>query len=249
MSVQSLPSDRCLKTLIWTNAAVVLLVLGFVGYLAKTVWLPEKHVWVVPAPDGGDLVSDEGKSVKGPVLLPEKSRLTLRKPGFSDLELSLGNPGALNGLGFVPAPKTVLVGSSPSGAAICFAGRLLGRTPCIIDSLPPGVHLLAVGGQDTRVKMVAVEVKAQAGTSVDVPLESLAGTILVSTATPGCEVAVDGIKVGRIGDENGRPVPLKLDRMAAGTYKIRASSPDGKQAKETTLTIGEQQFLQVSLGI
>ena len=241
-------SPRMVRGMLLTNVLVVAVVAVFVGYLAKTVWLPEKKVWVVPTPDNGELLVDGNQPVKGPALLPEKSSLTLKKPGFTELGFSLANPGSLDVVKYVPAPGTVLVTSSPSGATVTLAGKHLGRTPCVLSRLPAGPQLLMVGGQDTHVKPFTVVVNEKTGSTSFVELEPVFATLLVCTTTPGCEISVNGLKVGKTVGDKDTPATLKLDHLYPGTYLIRAATTDGK-VKEATRTIEEQQYQQVSIAI
>jgi hypothetical protein len=236
------------RGMLLANVLVIVLVLTFVGYLAKTVWLPEKKVWVVPTPDNGELLVDGNQPVKGPALLPEKSRLTLRKPGFTELGFSLANPSSADAMKSVPAPGTVLVTSSPSGATVSLAGKHLGRTPCVLSGLPAGPQLLMVGGQDTHVKPFTVVVSEKNGSTSFVELEPVFATLLVCTTTPGCEISVNGLKVGKTVGDKDTPATLKLDHLYPGTYLIRAATADGK-VKEATRTIEGQQYQQVSIAI
>jgi hypothetical protein len=181
-------------------------------------------------------------------LLPEKSRLILRKPGFTDQGFSLADPSSADAMKSVPAPGTVLVTSSPSGATVSLAGKHLGRTPCVLSGLPAGPQLLMIGGQDTHVKPFTVVVSEKTGSTSFVELEPVFATLLVCTTTPGCEISVNGIKVGKTAGDKDNPVPLKLDHLYPGTYLIRATTADGK-VKEATRTIEEQQYQQVSIAI
>ncbi len=239
--------SKMVQAMLLANALVIVLVLGFVGYLAKTVWLPEKQVWVVPTPDGGELLMD-GKPIMGPTLLPENASLTIRKSGFAEQGFSLANPGTVELTKFMPSPGSVLVTSSPAGAAVCLGGKHLGRTPCVLSSLPAGPCQLMVGGQDTRTKPMTVAGNDKAGTTVFIQLESLSCTAEVVTTTPGCEILVNGIKTGKIGSEKEKPVPLKIDNLYPGIYQIQAVTANGK-TKEVTVTLAEQQYQQISIAI
>ena len=148
----------------------------------------------------------------------------------------------------VPAPGTVLVTSSPSGATVSLAGKHLGRTPCVLSGLPVGPQLLMVGGQDTHEKPFTVVVNEKTGSTAFVELEPVFATLVVVTLTPGCEISVNGIKVGKTAGDKDTPATLKLDHLYPGTYLIRAATTDGK-VKEATRTIEEQQYQQVSIAI
>ena len=87
----------------------------------------------------------------------------------------------------------------------------------------------------------------KAGTTVFVQLESASCTAEVVTSTPGCEILVNGIKSGKIGNEKEKPVPLKIDNLYPGTCQIQAVAANGK-TKEVTVTLAEP-YQQISIAI
>ena len=124
------------------------------------------QVLLVPVPENGEILLEGTKPIPAPALVPGKAgTVVIRKPGYKDIQIQMGS-GKMPPMVFEPKSQTVLITSAPAGAAVYKGGQFLGRTPCVIGSLPEGSHLLTVGGQDTRPAPLTVTVSRRVSNAV-----------------------------------------------------------------------------------
>lgn len=144
---------------------------GTVSVLTPPESIPATHstvpvtdqVLLVPIPENGEILLEGTKPITSPALVPGKGcTVVIRKPGYQDIEILMGT-GKMPAMAFQPKPMTVLITSTPTGAAVYKEGQFLGRTPYMINSLSEGSHRLTVGGQDTRPEPLIVTISRRSG--------------------------------------------------------------------------------------
>jgi len=159
-------------------------------------------------------------------------RLRLSLDGYEDEVLQIEPPGMVPSAPFLlrQKPGTVRLESVPSGAAVCKGSQVLGRTPLVLDGLPPGRINLRFVLYGYAPKVLAVDVSEDHAISRRVTLDSMLGSLAVATTPPGCRVLVDGDYKGRTQPaapgESCSPEFL-VDGLPEGPHQLTVEHPVG----------------------
>lgn len=107
-------------------------------------------------------------------LRPGEHRLTLALPGYRELTQSFAVPGPAT-LRLVLQPLaaggSVRVESQPAGAIVWLDGEDRGRTPVVLDRVPPGRHELRIGAPRYYAATRMIDVESGRLTTVSLRLE------------------------------------------------------------------------------
>jgi hypothetical protein len=144
-----------------------------------------------------------------------------------------------------PAPPvsttgTLIINSSPDGAAVIIDGEAKGKTPLTVP-LTPGNHqveLLANGA--TRSVPVVITAGAEISQYIELPkTTSDKGQLQVRTEPSGATISVDGTPHG--------PSPLTISDLAPGEHIVLVAGPLGSVRQKVTIESGTTASLFVPL--
>lgn len=143
-----------------------------------------------------------------------------------------------------PAPVastgTLVINSSPDGAAVIIDGQAKGKTPLTVP-LSPGNHqvdLLANGA--TRSVPVAITAGAEISQYIELPkTTSDKGQLQVRTEPSGATISVDGTQHG--------VSPLTIPELAPGEHVVLVAGPLGSVRQKVTVESGATASLFVPL--
>ncbi len=197
----------------------------------------------------GALVEIDGEQVgKTPLLLrglaPGRHRVRLRLDGYEPLERQILAPGALPAAPYELRlqPGTLLIESSPAGAAILKGTQVLGHTPAVLRGLPAGKYELRLVALGFEPQTVRAEVNPVRGERLRVELKSALGGMSVATRPPGCGIVVDGDPKGTtVPSDRGDGVsaPLNVPGLVQGEHVVSARHPlGGVQNRKVTVNAG-----------
>lgn len=198
-------------------------------------------------PEGAVALVDEEEVGPTPVvaeLKPGRHRLVLKHPGYEELK-RLIDPQVLYPQGpfsLRPLPGAVLVRSTPSGAAVLHGRQLLGKTPQLVQSLPPGGHTLTLVRYGYSPEEVSVTVSKHRNNEVSAQLTRHVGTLEIVTYPGEAEVRINGVLKGKTEAENSKAVsaPLVIDNMLAGRHHWNITHPvSGTRDGIATVKAGE----------
>ncbi|KPJ59184.1 MAG: hypothetical protein AMJ46_12165 [Latescibacteria bacterium DG_63] len=209
-------------------------------------------------PAGSEVLLD-GKLVASEAQVPHLSA----SPGTHEVTVRHGELGEWVGEVVLEAGDTTLINvsftgdiavSSPpkEGLSVFVDGVFRGHTPCLVESVEAGSHIVAVGGKGLGPWEEEVLVAHEGVAEVQVtPVEvSETGTVKVTCKrmtergyekSAGEEVFVDGQKRGS--------TPLEV-RLKPGFHSIRVSPKDGSHPSVQIFEVraGARHFVQAELG-
>lgn len=168
--------------------------------------------------------------------------LTLYKEGFKSSEYFFQHPQSPIQIHTLEQDDyTVMVTSTPSGAAVTVGGQLRGHTPMILRNVEEGYTKITLAAQGFAPKVSEVEITASSNRRlVNIELENHRGTIAVVTRPPGCRVKVNGDLMGVSKAANKGDVvsaPFLLDNIIPGSYDIEVSSTDGSETSASKVEV------------
>jgi hypothetical protein len=135
---------------------------------------------------------------------------------------------------------TLVMNSSPEGAAVIVDGEARGKTPITL-TLTAGAHkveLLADGAN----RLVPITITAGAETSQYIELPKVVaatGQLQVRTEPPGAQVTIDGRAHG--------PSPATIPNLTPGEHTVQVSSALGSVRQKVTIEAGATASLFVPL--
>jgi hypothetical protein len=136
---------------------------------------------------------------------------------------------------------TLVVNTTPSGAAIVIDGKARGTTP-LTASLAPGDHLLEVVISDTERRKIPVTITAggQVAQFIELPrVGPSMGKLMVRSEPSGAKVSVDGHISGR--------APVTIDGLSAGEHVVTLENELGKVQETVTIEPGATASLVVPM--
>lgn len=131
--------------------------------------------------------------------------------------------------------------SAPPGSDAFVDGRLVGKTPIVLN-LPAGTYQVELrNGDQSRKSQVVVVARGRVVQYVDWLAKPTGGLKVMSEPT-GARVLVDGALRGT--------TPLTLDGVAAGTHAVTIESSAGSIRRTVTIEVGQTTLLNeaISLG-
>ena len=168
--------------------------------------------------------------------------ITLYKEGFKASEYHFQHPQSPIQIHTLEQDDyTVMVTSTPSGAAVTVGGQLRGHTPMILRNVEDGYTKVSLAAQGFAPKDYEVEVTDSNNRRlVNIKLEDHRGTIQVVTRPPGCKIKVNGDFMGisqpaKKGDVVS--APFTLDNVIPGVYDIEVTSTDESEKASKKLKV------------
>jgi hypothetical protein len=144
-------------------------------------------------------------------------------------------PVAADGMG------TLVVQTTPSGAAVEIDGQPRGVTPLTVD-LSPGRHTLKLANEgNIRSMPVTIAAGGQLSQLIELPrASSRLGELRVRTEPAGAQVTVDGHAYGKS--------PLTVEGLAPGTHAVALENELGSMTQEVKIEAGTTASLVVPMG-
>lgn len=155
-----------------------------------------------------------------------RHKIHVEKAGYEDIEQTFLMKRHENMTITVPAmqakPGSLTVTSEPSAANIYRGGYLAGRTPAELKHLPPGQVTLQVKKEGYESQTKPIRVLPGINKVVHFELVSNFGSLLTSTAPPGCSIIVDGDLKGEseAGAAPGISKPFRVDGLKKGLHTV-----------------------------
>ncbi len=109
---------------------------------------------------------------------------------------------------------TLVLDSTPQGAAVILNGIAKGNTPCTVERVPAGAGELEVSLPGYHPFKRSIRLAAGQSETMTAALEEVPATLNVVSAPPGARIYLD--------DEFKGVAPLTLAALSPGTYRIRA---------------------------
>ncbi|MDT8318350.1 MAG: PEGA domain-containing protein [bacterium] len=117
-----------------------------------------------------------------------------------------GTNGLSEGFGFLHLK------SDPPGATIMLDGRDAGITPCTIESLKSGKHVVKLIKDDYFIWKKEIEIAGGSVINIMAELKTIYGSLDFNSSPSGASVFIEGDLVGQ--------TPFKVDNLEGGEYEI-----------------------------
>jgi len=195
-------------------------------------------VLIASMPTGATVTIDDEERGQTPLIIqqmaPGRHRLSLTLEGYDELARHIHVPEMLpeGAYELHPAAQTLFVTSTPSGASVYHGGsQILGTTPLLVKTLPPGEHEFGLMMPGYKPQKVAATISQIRGEKLDVTLETRLGSLDVITSPAGCKVIVDGHVKGQTapGGEKDLSKPLLIEGLLEGEHVVRIEHPSGQE--------------------
>jgi len=130
---------------------------------------------------------------------------------------------------------------------------LLGVAPVLLQDLPPASYDLTFAAPGCEPLRKAVTLSEVSSERVDVEPRPLLGALELTTQPAGCAIALEGGLVALsqpAGDQAVTSLPLRFDRLCAGTYTVTVEHPlGGSRTGRLTVKAGETATQMVHLWV
>jgi hypothetical protein len=147
---------------------------------------------------------------------PKAYRIVFRSEGFDDhvvrLNLADGRPQVMDATLKADA-ATLVVESTPSGAAIQVNGVPRGVTPATFERLREGLHTVTLRMTGYHSFEQAIDLEAGKKITINPTLKRLSAALSLTSSPSSATVYVNGVQRGQ--------TPLTVNDLAEGTYSIR----------------------------
>jgi len=187
-------------------------------------------------PAGAEVFLDERKLGVTPCIVRDVAQgshlLELQLKGYEKVAEQIRVDGRYEGRPFQMTlmPRTLLIETSPIGAAVWEGRQLQGVTPLLLVDLPVGEHVFNVLGPGCKPYKATVRVENHRGEKVHYALESNLGVLEITTRPSGCHVLVNGVLVG-VTEGQGGPAaysqPLRVESLLGGKCVVKVEHPMG----------------------
>jgi len=115
---------------------------------------------------------------------------------------------------YAPEPGSILVTSTPTGAAVWLDGEETGEvTDCTLTNVPAGDHVVTVKLDGYAEASTPVTVASGETAEVDLALTTLTGSLAVTSTPAGATIFIDGADTGEVTNAT-------LDGIAVGTHTV-----------------------------
>lgn len=196
-------------------------------------------VLVLSDPPGATVTRDGANAGVTPLLLPEvpigRYRIDLALTGYKpqqvELNVSSSAPQRIR-VQFVGSSAALDVTSTPDGASVTVNGVYRGVTPLHVDKIQEGQSFLEVASEGYAPYQEQLQLAAGEVFAVHVPLSALPSALSVVSIPEGARVYIDNEFKGN--------TPLALDKIPAGSYRIRVEK-DGFEIVARTVDIGNSK--------
>lgn len=177
-------------------------------------------------------------------LEPGRYRVALALEGYDTRRALVDVPDLLPDAPYAltQKPGTLRVTSEPDGASIFHGTQLLGTTPLLVRTLPPGDYELRAVLPGFRTTVAATRITAVSGEKCHVSLPPDTGTLEIVTFPGSCEVQVDGVLKGQtaVPPKKLTSTPLRIPGILAGDRHVVVTHPNGSVAQgPVSVTAGE----------
>ncbi|MBR0459383.1 MAG: PEGA domain-containing protein [Victivallales bacterium] len=194
-----------------------------------------QNILVESTPAGATIYLDKKQFGVTPAVLRDIAQgrhiLELQKDGYETVErpLVVNQNYQSQPVELTAKLGTVTVESTPAGAWVWEGRRLLGVTPVVVEGLCEGEHELRVEGPACKPHMEKVTIAATTAERVNVQLESLLGSLEVTTRPAGFQIYLNGALLGTtVHAETGNlSKPFLVENLAAGMALLKIEHPSG----------------------
>lgn len=193
-------------------------------------------VLVESIPIGAEVLLDKKSVGHSPLVLRDvpagRHTVELRKEGYEDFKRQIEVPDELPDKPYEMILKagTLMITTEPSGAWIQEGKQFYGVTPLLLTNLPTGKHEITIYGPGCQQQKETVEITAAKGEKLDLKLKPMLGGIELTTTPPGCNVYLNGIKLGVTQpgkEENNVSAVFSKDSIFAGMALMKIEHPCG----------------------
>jgi hypothetical protein len=176
----------------------------------------------------------------------ERAWLRPRLIAAAAVLVALASAGAMLGRWYLmpsaaaEAPGTLIVETTPAGAAVLVDDRPRGVTPLTLE-LAAGSHVLrVVGDGEPRVIPVTITAGGSVSQVIDLPKAGpQSGQLAISSNPAGARVTVDGTERGH--------TPATIDGLAPGVHLVVVTNDGGSVTHEVTVAAGATASLVVPM--
>lgn len=188
-------------------------------------------------PNGASIAVDGKEMGTTPAVLrdlsPGRHMVVLSKPGYEPFDRQIHVPDLLPTRPYKLRLQAgaLSITSEPAGAGVWHGTQLLGITPLLSTSLPPGEYTVGLTAPGCEPVKKTVTVSKIRGESFNFELASVLGSLEVVTDPPGCIVSVDAHTKGETmipeGAPKGTPGRLVIAGLVAGEHLMEVKHPCG----------------------
>lgn len=142
-----------------------------------------------------------------------------------------------------PAQETPLPGAQvyittdPPGSVIVFDGAAQPTSPCTMESVTPGRHLIIARKAGHREARLSVVVSAGQRLPVDMKLEVVHGLAIIHSKPSGADISIDGAHRGR--------TPLLITDLPLGKHRVKFETI-GYKDKVVVLNVSDRTPRKIS---
>jgi len=138
-----------------------------------------------------------------------------------------------------PAYGRLSITTEPAQAEVMLDSAARGQSPCVLDSVTPGPHVLIIKKKGFFGKKVSIDVPADSMVALPVTLVAPGG-LVVTTRPSGARVLLDGKEMG--------VTPWENAKLRPGTHAF-ACEKDGFAAYEKQVTVVEGKTDSLSFAL
>ncbi|MCK4938574.1 MAG: PEGA domain-containing protein [Methanosarcinales archaeon] len=135
------------------------------------------------------------------------------------------------------AEGSISIISNPSGASVYLDGAYMGETPLSLDNVISKSYAILVKKSGYNSKTLSLSLSAGGAENLDVLLESLSGSISVSSNPSGANIYLDVTSKGT--------TPKTISNVPIGSHTIKLTKP-GYNDIYKTITVGSGEMVLVS---
>jgi hypothetical protein len=138
------------------------------------------------------------------------------------------------------AEGSISIISNPSGASVYLDGAYMGKTPLSLDNVISKSHIITVKKTGYDDKTLSLSLSAGGAENLDVLLESLSGSISISSNPSGANIYLDGTFKGT--------TPTTLSNVPTGSHAIKiAKSGYNDISKSVTVSSSQTTYISENL--
>ena len=143
---------------------------------------------------------------------------------------------------YAPEPGSILVTSTPTGAAVWLDGEDTGQvTPITLTNVPAGDHVVTVKLDGYADASMPVTVATGETAEVDLELTTLTGSLTVTSTPEGAAILIDGADTGEVTNAT-------LDGIAVGTHTVTLKK-DGYADTTADVTVAYNETAALHLDL
>ncbi len=185
-----------------------------------------------------------------------RHRVELTKQGYEPLSRLFYVPvdEPLNPYDLRLKPRTLRVVSEPEGATVVHGSRMLGKTPLVIEELPPGEHTLRLISPGYQRQEIEAEVSSLEGETIEVVMERVTGGIDLVSLPSGADVYVNEAHVGKTSapEEESRvdrSLPLRIQGFMPGRRRVRLEHSHAPESRTRMVRVREGEQTEAEMEV